>query len=84
VVVDRDESPQADDTWYYKNQTQPRRDQPWDQVLADGALTSTYAAAENLMADESGLPVDHPLVPHFFCGFQKGVYLRNDEPWPGQ
>lgn len=84
VVVDRDESCQADDAWYNKNQTQPDRDQPWYHVLVDGSLTCTYVAAENLFPDESGLPVDHPLVPHFFCGFQDGVYLRNNEPWPGQ
>ncbi len=83
VVVDRDESCQADDAWYHKNQTQPDRDQPWYHVLVDESLTCTYAAAENLQPDASGLPIDHPLVPMFFCGFQDGVYLRNNEPWPG-
>lgn len=84
VVVDRDETCQADDAWYYKNQTQPSREQPWYHVLVDGSLACTYAAAENLLPDDCGLPIDHPLVPHFFCGFEKGIYLRNNEPWPGQ
>ena len=66
VVVDRDEFCQADDEWYSKNQTQPNRDQPWYHVLVDGSLTCTYAASENLVADSSGLPIEHPLLPHFF------------------
>ncbi len=83
VVVARDMACQASDDWYYKNQTQPSRNQPWYHVLVDQTETSTYAAAENLVADTSGLPVEHPLVPHFFSNFQDGAYRRNDIPWPG-
>ena len=82
VVVGRDESCQADAAWYANNQTQPDRDQPWYHVLVHGSLTCTYAAAENLMADLSGRPIDHPMVPHFFSEFVDGHYVRNDEPWP--
>ena len=83
VVVDRNELCEADDEWYSKNQTQPDRDQPWYHVLVDGSSTCTYAASENLVADSSGLPIEHPLLPHFFREFKNGVYIRNDEPWPG-
>lgn len=82
VVVERDERCLADDAWYLKNQTQPDRDQPWYHVLVDGTPTCTYAASENLMPDASGLPISHPLLPHFFSGFVNGSYIRNDEPWP--
>ncbi len=82
VVVHRDESCQADDAWYQKNQTQPDRDQPWHHVLVDGSTVCTYAAAENLITDQSTLPIDHPLVAHFFLGFVDGRYVRNDRPWP--
>jgi heat shock protein HspQ len=81
VVVARDMTCQADDDWYDKNQTQPLRNQPWYHVLVDQADACTYAASENLIADSSGLPVQHPLVPHFFSDFKEGVYLRNDQPW---
>jgi heat shock protein HspQ len=84
VVVDRDDSCQADATWYQKNQTQPDRDQPWYHVLVDGSATCTYAAAENLAADPTGLPVTHPLVPFFFSGMKGDAYQRNDEPWLGE
>ena len=82
VVVHRDESCQADDVWYSKNQTQPDRDQPWYHVLVDGSSTCTYAASESLVVDLSGLPIQHPFLPHFFSEFKNGIYIRNDEPWP--
>lgn len=82
VVVERDESCLADETWYQKNQTQPRRNQPWYHVLVHDSSTCTYAAAESLMADDSGLPIAHPLLSHFFSAFEGGGYLRNDQPWP--
>lgn len=81
-MVDRNESCQADDKWYSKNQTQPDRDQPWYHVLVDGTNINTYAASENLIADSSMLPIGHPLLPHFFSEFKDGIYIRNDEPWP--
>jgi len=83
VVVDRNEFCEADDKWYSKNQTQPDRDQPWYHVLVDGSSTCTYAASENLVADSSMLPIEHPLLSHFFSEFKNGIYIRNNEPWPG-
>lgn len=83
VVVTRDEFCTADDQWYNANQTQPDRNQPWYHVLVDGSSTCTYVAAENLTADLTGLPVDHPLVPGFFSAFENGSYRRNSQPWPG-
>ena len=82
VVVERDESCQADEAWYQKNQTQPDRNQPWYHVLVSDSSTCTYAAAENLVADESGLPIAHPLLAHFFDSFEGGRYHRNEQPWP--
>lgn len=82
VVVDRDARCQADEEWYQKNQTQPDRNQPWYHVLVDGSSTCTYAASENLIADLSGLPIDHPLVAYFFSEFKDGEYVRNGNPWP--
>jgi len=83
VVVDRDEICQAGDEWYFKNQTQPDRNQPWYHVLVDGSSSSTYAASASLVADPSGLPIEHPLLPYFFSEFKDGIYIRNENPWPG-
>jgi heat shock protein HspQ len=81
VVVDRDDFCQADDQWYSKNQTQPDRDQPWYHVLVSGSAACTYAASENLVADSSGLPIERPLLSHYFSEFKDGIYIRNDQPW---
>ena len=83
VIVERDDSCLADDQWYHKNQTQPDRDQPWYHVLVHGATTCTYAASENLVLDASGMPIEHPLLQHFFSQFKNGMYVRNDNAWPG-
>ena len=82
VVVTCDERCQASEEWYEKNQTQPDRNQPWYHVLVHGTSTCTYAAAENLAADTSGEPIQHPLVEHFFVEFKEGRYVRNQTPWP--
>ena len=81
VIVDVDPRCMASDQWYKNNQTQPDRAQPWYHVLVDGSANVTYPAQENLEPDLTGLPVDHPLIDHFFDGFHHGRYLRNGEPW---
>lgn len=73
----------ADEAWYRKNRTQPRRDQPWYHVLVDGSTLITYAAETSLEPDATGEPVNHPLVPELFEGFEDGGYERNDVRWPG-
>ena len=83
VVVEYDPICRADKQWYRGNRTQPNRDQPWYHVLVHGSDTVTYAAEGNLQPDESGEPVEHPLVELFFSGQKNGRYLRNSRAWPG-
>ena len=82
VVVDYDQSCQADQSWYQSTQTQPSRDQPWYHLLVHDSDRCTYAAQENLEPDDSVEPIEHPLLTEFFTGFIDGEYQRNDEPWP--
>ena len=82
VVVSFDKDCEADDDWYYSNNVQPDKNQPWYHVLVDGTMQNTYAAQENLDSDISDIPVVHPLVPFFFSEFRDGLYIRNDQPWP--
>jgi heat shock protein HspQ len=82
VVVDFNLVCHADEHWYQSNQTRPDRDQPWYHVLVDGNSATTYAAQSSLDPDNSGDPVDHPLIGVFFTGFVDGAHLRNDTPWP--
>jgi heat shock protein HspQ len=74
VIVEQHASCQADEAWYTKNQTQPRRDQPWYHVLVDGGPT-TYVAEENLEPDRSGRPIRHPMIRQFFASFDDGRYF---------
>ncbi|MEM7812780.1 MAG: heat shock protein HspQ [Planctomycetota bacterium] len=83
VVVAVDGHCKADPAWYFANNTQPDRDQPWYHVLVHGSDGCTYPAEENLTADDSGRPVTHPLLATFFDGIADGVYVRNGRPWPG-
>ena len=83
VIVAVDARCMADAQWYMTNRTQPDQNQPWYHVLVDSKATCTYAAQNNLMADESAEPIEHPLIAEFFSGFCEGRYQRNDRPWQG-
>lgn len=80
VVVDADATFQATDEWYETvAKSRPPKDKPWYHVLVHGAEHSTYVAEQNLERDESGEPIEHPMVPEFFDHFEGGRYCR-DEP----
>lgn len=78
VVVDFDMTCQAEETWYYANQTQPPRNQPWYHVLVDGTAATTYAAQTSLEADEDTDPIRHPLLDTLFTSFEDGRYERSE------
>lgn len=81
VVVEFDASCSAPDEWYFSNQTQPPRNQPWYHVLVHGSAHTTYAAESSLKADEGCEEILHPLLDAYFDGFLGGRYLRNARPW---
>ncbi len=81
VIVEVNESFGGTEEWYQSNQTQPPKDQPWYHVLVDGMMHSTYAAESSLAADDTGQPVNHPLVKLFFSSFSPEGYIRNEMPW---
>ena len=76
VVVTVEPNCSASDEWYVKNRTQPRRDQPWYRVLAEGGR-ETYVAEENIELDMTGGPVEHPLVDRLFPTFYEGRYYQD-------
>ena len=78
VVVDFDMTCMADEMWYYQNQTQPPRNQPWYHVLVHESMATTYAAQTSLEADDSAEPVSHPLLGKYFTGFAAGRHKRSD------
>ncbi len=54
-------------------------DKPWYHVLVDEAVHSAYAAERNLELDENGSPIKHPILGHFFSGFEDGRYTRDNQ-----
>lgn len=76
VVVDVDPEFNSTEEWYEKVAlSKPPKDKPWYYVLVDGATHQTYVAERNLESDDTGQPIDHPLVPEFFNGIKDGVYV---------
>lgn len=82
VIVAVDGHCKASPQWYFGNNTQPDRAQPWYHVLVDGSATVTYPAESSLMPETDLSPVRHPLLDLFFDGFADGRHLRNGTPWP--
>ena len=82
VVVAYDSRCMAGENWYQSNNTHPNKDQPWYHVLVHESGSVTYPAQSSLAPDESDEEIIHPLLDHFFNGFEKGRYKRNDISWP--
>ena len=61
-------------------EVRPRRDQPFYHLLAENAQTTyvAYVSEQNLLPDETGKPVAHPQVPHFFKELKRGQYVSRD------
>ena len=79
VIVDFDRDFQGSDEWYDAvAKTRPPKDQPWYHVLVHGEAHSTYVAERNLEPDDSGEPVVHPMIEHFFSRFENGVYFSRN------
>lgn len=82
IIVDMDIQCRATDEWYYGNQVQPSRDQPWFHLLVDDSEQVTYVAENNLEEDDTNQEIIHPLVSYFFIRSKQGLYIRNDNAWP--
>ena len=77
VIVDVDQNFQASEVWYETvARSRPPKNRPWYHVLVHGSDHTTYVAERNLEADDSPLPISHPLVEYFFSEFSDGKYLR--------
>jgi heat shock protein HspQ len=75
VIFDVDATFQLEDEWYEQMaRSRPPKDRPWYHVLVHEGTHTTYVAQQNLEADESGEPIDHPLVSQIFREFRAGRY----------
>ena len=83
VVFDVDPVFANSEEWYeaIPEDLRPSKDQPFYHLLAENAETSyvAYVSQQNLVADDSDEPVDHPAIASMFDRVEHGRYhLRPD------
>ena len=81
IVVEVDNLCKANDDWYYKNKTQPQKEQPWYHILVHGSAQTTYVAQSNIKQLEKKQEIIHPLLNYFFKEDQNKRYIRTARKW---
>ena len=70
VIFDVDPQFANSDEWYdaIPEAIRPSKDQPFYHLLAENAESAyvAYVSQQNLVADDSDEPVDHPAIPSMF------------------
>ena len=78
VVFDVDPEFSNTEEWYeaIPEDSRPRKEQPFYHLLAenDQSYYVAYVSEQNLVADYSGQPVDHPDIGELFGAFEDGHY----------
>lgn len=78
VVFDVDPEFANTEEWWRSmpEETRPRKDQPFYHLLAENedSYYVAYVSEQNLVADETGEPVEHPEVPVLFGALYNGRY----------
>lgn len=78
VVFDVDAMFSNTEEWYHSipEDSRPDKDQPFYHLLAENenSYYVAYVSEQNLVADYSGEPVDHPDLPDLFGDFEDGHY----------
>lgn len=79
VIFDVDPTFSNTEEWWLSipEDMRPSKEQPYYHLFAENAETSyvAYVSEQNLLPDETGKPVAHPQVPHFFKELRKGQYV---------
>ncbi len=79
VIFDVDPSFNNTDEWWESipEEVRPRKDQPFYHLLAENEeiVYEAYVSEQNLLVDDSGEPVRHPLVKEMFGTF-RGTYYE--------
>ena len=82
VVFDVDPEFANSDEWYESipEDLRPSKEQPYYHLLAENAETTyvAYVSQQNLVADESDEPVDHPAIATMFEREDGRYRLRPD------
>ena len=83
VIFDVDPEFANSEEWYeaIPENIRPSKDQPFYHLLAENAEQSyvAYVSQQNLVADDSDEPIDHPAIDTLFKGYDAGKYLLRPE-----
>lgn len=83
VIFDIDPVFANTDEWYeaIPEGMRPAKDQPFYHLLAENGESSyvAYVSQQNLQADESDEPIDHPAIPGIFEDYSDGRYALRRE-----
>ena len=83
VVFDVDPVFSNSDEWYeaIPEAIRPSKDQPFYHLLAENAESTyvAYVSQQNLVADESEEPIEHPAIDTMFAGHEGGRYRLRPE-----
>jgi heat shock protein HspQ len=83
VVYDVDPVFANSEEWYQAipEEVRPAKDQPFYHLLAENGESSyiAYVSQQNLVADDSDEPVDHPEIAGLFDAYAKGRYRLRRE-----
>jgi len=78
VIFDVDAMFSNTQEWYdaIPEESRPHKDQPFYHLLAenDQSYYVAYVSEQNLVADYSGVPVEHPDLSDMFGPFEDGSY----------
>lgn len=78
VIYDIDPVFSNSETWLeaIPEDIRPRKDQPFYHLLAESeeGPYMAYVSEQNLVADDSGLPVQHPDIERYFGDLRDGRY----------
>ena len=79
VIFDVDPQFANTEEWWQSipEKVRPRKDQPFYHLLAENETSYyvAYVSQQNLLADESGEPVQHPEVTSYFDEFKGNHYV---------
>jgi heat shock protein HspQ len=83
VIFDVDPVFANSDEWYeaIPEALRPSKDQPFYHLLAENAESTyvAYVSQQNLVADDSEEPIDHPAIGTMFDRMEGGRYRLRDQ-----
>ena len=83
VVFDVDAVFSNSEEWYESipEELRPAKEQPYYHLLAENSETSyvAYVSQQNLVADETDEPIDHPAIPAMFELTDGGRYRLREQ-----